>query len=95
MASKRKVTITIDDAGWALLERRQRAERLDELDHGDGPLDADAAEDARLAAGSALMVDAHVVAVAVEAGGGVVVTGDHDDLERLSASYRHLAVERI
>ena len=71
MASKRKVTITIDDdlareleaggnlsaqlneAGWALLERRQRAERLaallDELDHSDGPLAADAAEDARLA----------------------------------------------
>jgi predicted nucleic acid-binding protein len=47
-------------------------------------------------AGSTLMVDAHVVAVAVEAGGGVVVTGDRDaDLERLSASYRHLAVERI
>ena len=46
-------------------------------------------------AGSTLMVDAHVVAVAVEAGGGVVVTGDHADLERLSASYRHLAVERI
>jgi len=41
------------------------------------------------------MVDAHVVAVAVEAGGGVVVTGDRADLERLSASYRHLAVERI
>ena len=71
MASKRKVTITIDDdlareldaggnlsaqlneAGWALLERRQRAERLaallDELDHSDGALAADAAEDARLA----------------------------------------------
>jgi predicted nucleic acid-binding protein len=46
-------------------------------------------------AGSTLMVDAHVVAVAVDAGGGVVVTGDHADLERLSASYRHLAVERI
>jgi predicted nucleic acid-binding protein len=46
-------------------------------------------------AGSTLMVDPHVVAVAVEAGGGVVVTGDHADLERLSASYRHLAVERI
>ena len=41
------------------------------------------------------LVDAHVVAVAVEAGGGVVVTGDRADLERLSASYRHLAVERI
>ena len=71
MASKRKVTITIDedlaraleaagsvsaqlnDGGWALLERRQRAERLtallDQLDHSDGPLADDAEEDARLA----------------------------------------------
>jgi hypothetical protein len=43
----------LNEAGWALLERRQRAERLaallDELDHSDGPLAADAAEDARLA----------------------------------------------
>jgi hypothetical protein len=48
---RRKVTITIDDD--LALERRQRAERLaallDELDHSDGPLAADAAEDARLA----------------------------------------------
>jgi hypothetical protein len=48
---RRKVTITIDDD--LALERRQRAERLaallEELDHSDGPLAADAAEDARLA----------------------------------------------
>jgi hypothetical protein len=71
MASKRKVTVTIDDdlvteleragnvsaqlneAGWALVERRQRAERLsallDEFDREDGPLPHDPAEDARLA----------------------------------------------
>lgn len=70
MASKRKITITVDeelavaldragnissqlnDAGWELLERRQRAERLDalldSLDEQDGPLPADPAEDARL-----------------------------------------------
>ncbi len=70
MATKRKVTITIDadlareleaagnlsaqlnDGGWALLERRQRAERLtallDELDLVDGPLAEDPAEDARI-----------------------------------------------
>jgi len=70
MASKRKVTITIDadlareleaagslsaqlnEGGWALLERRRRAERLtallDQLDHSDGPLVDDAAEDARI-----------------------------------------------
>lgn len=37
---------------WALLERRQRAERLaallDELDRTDGPLPADPEEDSRL-----------------------------------------------
>ena len=46
-------------------------------------------------AGSAVIVDAHVVAVVVEAGGGVVVTGDRSDLERLSAPYHHVAVEVI
>jgi hypothetical protein len=50
---RRKVTTTIDDDLARELERRQRAERLaallDELDHSDGPLAADAAEDARLA----------------------------------------------
>ncbi len=35
--------------------------------------------------GSDAVVDAHVVAVAAEAGGGVVLTGDVDDLERLTA----------
>lgn len=44
---------------------------------------------------SALIVDAHVVAVAVEAGGGVVVTGDEHDLARLSAPYHHVVVEPI
>lgn len=45
--------------------------------------------------GSGMIVDAHVVAVAVEAGGGVVVTGDPDDLQRLSASYPHIVVEAV
>lgn len=70
MATKRKVTITIDDdlarelesggglsaqlneAGWILLERRRRADRLtallDQLDRADGPLVDDPAEDARI-----------------------------------------------
>lgn len=70
MASKRKVTVTIDEeladaleragnvsaqlneAGWAMVERRQRLDRLesllDELDEADGPLPDDPAEDARL-----------------------------------------------
>jgi predicted nucleic acid-binding protein len=46
-------------------------------------------------ADSTMIVDAHVVAIAVEAGGGVVVTGDRRDLERLGASYSHVAVESI
>lgn len=44
---------------------------------------------------SAMIVDAHVVAVAVEAGGGVVVTGDPQDLGRLSASYPNVVVEAV
>lgn len=46
-------------------------------------------------ASSAMIVDAHVVAVAVEAGGGVVVTGDEHDLNQLSASYHHIVVETV
>lgn len=70
MATKRKVTITVDEelvgelerignvsaqlneAGWYLLERRRRAERLTALlaalDRQDGPLPDDPGEDARL-----------------------------------------------
>lgn len=44
---------------------------------------------------SSMIVGAHVVAVAVEAGGGVVVTGDPKDLGRLSASYPNVVVEAI
>ena len=44
---------------------------------------------------SAMIVDAHVVAVAVEAGGGVVVTGDVRALQRLSAPYPHIVVEAV
>lgn len=43
-------------------------------------------------AGSERMVDAHVVAAVVELGGGVVLTGDVEDLMRLSASYRNVTV---
>lgn len=50
---------------------------------------------AAAASGSAQIVDAHVVAVAVEAGGGVIVTGDPDDLETLGAPYHHIAVEAV
>lgn len=46
-------------------------------------------------AGTADIVDAHVVAVAVEAGGGVLLTSDPDDLSRLAAPYRSILVEPL
>ncbi len=46
------VSSQLNLAGWELLERRQRGERLDALldgiDEQDGPLPEDPAEDARL-----------------------------------------------
>lgn len=45
--------------------------------------------------GSALIVDAHVVAVTVEAGGGLVLTGDPSDLRRLAAPYRNVQIVDI
>ena len=44
---------------------------------------------------SAHLADAHAVAVAVEAGGGLVLTSDPQDLVRLAAPYRSVVVERI
>ncbi len=46
-------------------------------------------------AGSELFADAHPVAVAVEAGGGVVQTADPDDLTRLAGPYRTVVIERL
>jgi len=47
------VSAQLNDAGWDLVERRRRRERvialLDELDRSDGPLPDDPEEDARLA----------------------------------------------
>jgi hypothetical protein len=45
--------------------------------------------------GSEYLVDAHAVAVAVEDGGGLVLTGDPDDLTRLAAPYRTVVVEPL
>jgi predicted nucleic acid-binding protein len=45
--------------------------------------------------GSAHLADAHVVAAAVEAGGGLVLTGDPGDLRRLASPYGSLEVESI
>jgi hypothetical protein len=36
--------------------------------------------------------DAHVIAVAVELGGGLALTADAEDLNRLAASYRNVMV---
>jgi predicted nucleic acid-binding protein len=44
---------------------------------------------------SAMLADAHVVAVAVEASGGVLVTGDPVDLNQLSSSHNHIVVEPV
>ncbi|MES1241096.1 MAG: type II toxin-antitoxin system VapC family toxin [Acidobacteriota bacterium] len=43
-------------------------------------------------AGSEHLADAHVIATAVELGGGVALTSDPDDLERLAASFRNVMV---
>lgn len=42
--------------------------------------------------GSAQLADAHAVAVAVEDGGGVVLTADPDDLGRLAGGHPRVAV---
>lgn len=41
------------------------------------------------------LADAHVVAVAVEAGGGIVLTGDEDDLAMLADPYPNITVRRL
>jgi predicted nucleic acid-binding protein len=46
-------------------------------------------------ADSSDLADAHAVAGAVEAGGGVILTGDQDDLERLAAPYPNVHVAPI
>lgn len=46
-------------------------------------------------AGSALFADAHPVAAAVEAGGGIIQTADPDDLTRLAAPYRTVVIEPL
>lgn len=46
-------------------------------------------------AGSEDLADAHVIATAVESGGGVTLTGDVDDLERLAGAYRTIVVESL
>ena len=45
--------------------------------------------------GSEHLADAHVVACAVEAGGGLVLTSDAKDLERLAARHATVVVEAL
>jgi predicted nucleic acid-binding protein len=46
-------------------------------------------------AGSEDLADAHVVAAAVETGGGVVLTVDVSDVQRLAASYSNITVVAV
>jgi predicted nucleic acid-binding protein len=46
-------------------------------------------------AGSLHLADAHVIAAAVELGGGLVLTADPDDLSRLAAAYGNVTVVGI
>lgn len=46
-------------------------------------------------AGSELLADAHAVAAAIETGGGLVLTSDIADLERLAAPYPNIQVSKI
>ncbi len=50
---------------------------------------------ARAGRGSADHVDATVVAVAVAAGGGILVTGDPDDLRDLAADLPNVTIEAV
>ncbi len=43
-------------------------------------------------AGSQHLADAHVIAAAVDVGGGVALTTDPENLERLAAAYRNVMV---
>lgn len=82
--TKRKVSVSLDE------------DLVSELEAGGQALSSQVNEGVLTAAraGSADMVDAHVVAAAVEAGGGVIVT-DSTDIERLAASYPNVHIAAI
>ena len=50
---------------------------------------------AAIDAGSELAIDALVVATAIRLGGGLILTHDPDDLERLSAAYPNVRVASV
>ncbi|MGH2719745.1 MAG: PIN domain-containing protein [Actinomycetota bacterium] len=45
--------------------------------------------------GSQFLADAHVVAAAVERAGGIILTGDPKDMNRLAAPYRTIVVASL
>lgn len=77
----------------ALLARQEKALELRDTDRTMARLVG--AVLAAAGAGSEHLADAHVVATAVESGGGVVLTTDVGDLERLAGAYRTIVVERV
>lgn len=46
-------------------------------------------------AGSEYLADAHVIAAAVDLGGGIALTTDPDDLGRLAAAFRNVTVVEL
>jgi predicted nucleic acid-binding protein len=50
---------------------------------------------AEASAGSDFLAGAHAVAAAVEVGGGMILTADPDDITRIAAPYRTIAVEGL
>ncbi len=77
----------------ALLSREADALALRDTDRAFARVVGSLLHEAR--AGSELLADAHAVGAAVDSGGGVVLTGDPDDLRRLAAPYRNVTVEAL
>ncbi|OHV41748.1 MULTISPECIES: PIN domain-containing protein [Pseudofrankia] len=77
----------------AMLARESAALLLRDTDRGLARLVGAILAEARV--GSEYLADAHAVAAAVEVGGGVVLTGDPDDLSRLAAPYRTVVIEKL
>jgi hypothetical protein len=81
------------DAGVDSFINRQHGIELRDTDRGFARLVGGLLAAAEL--GSEAIVDAHVVAAVVEQGGGVCVTGDARDLERIAAPYRNVTIVAV
>ena len=79
----------------SLLSRETEALELRDTDRALARLVGGVLAAAGSGSGSEELADAHVVAAAVEAGGGVILTVDVDDLTRLADPYRTIVVERL